>query len=213
MKRFMLIASMLVGITTFSQVESVSLDWEYNVLNESPFEERTIDFDQNGTIEVTVSSWVIQADNNIAIEMLINDNNINDSEYGSTKINNCGIVQDCASATSTSISGYIYTSNCNNNYTIGIYRIPVYFELADGFHHGLIYVKYNNNIIKIEGYSYNTIPEEFYDCSYLALTENRLKPLGDYKYYNFLGQEVTDPTGYTLKVYENGKVERLFISN
>lgn len=196
----------------FGQVETTILNLSYDMSIEFGPQTDTIDVNNDGIGEFIIQNW--KNSNNGVIEIVVLDKNPNDSEYGSVKTDIFNLIQDCGSATGTSLYGYIYSSDLTINHTVGIYKTPVYFELNDGFHYGLLYIEYNGLSITIKACSYNNEPDQLIDCTYLSLIEyTKTQEKEEFEYYDTIGQKVDNPVGFTIKVNKStNKSEKVFIN-
>ena len=95
--------------------------------------------------------------------------------------------------------------------------MPFKFHGTSVTHNAILYVRYQGTTITVEGYAWNPTPNGPCDCNstiWLSLKEYKIDYMkGDFNYYNLLGQEMESPSGLTLKVYESGYSEKVYIQN
>ncbi|NGF75752.1 hypothetical protein G5B10_07665 [Fluviicola sp. SGL-29] len=224
-----IIYSLAIGLISYSassQLNYVDIDWVIDQtasMSNNEVDTLGIDIDQDGTKDLRISSWSNHTvGESTVIEVLLLQKNSNELFYGlQTTINNCNYLKDCPGTPNYNHSmGYIYTSNiCGSNpYANEYVKFPFRFQGVSGTHCGFLYVRYVGTTITIEGYAWNPTPEGSCSCStsgWLTLE----KPgdiefdLGEFKYYNMMGQEVENPSGLVLKVYENGSSKKVYIQN
>lgn len=209
-----------ISYSANSQLNYVDTDWVIDqtiVMSNNEVDTLEIDIDLDGTIDLRISSW---SNHTVgiptAIEALLPGSPIN----GLQNMGGCVYLQDCPITPSyNNTMGYIYTSNCGSNPHANQYvKFPFRFQGSAGIHCGFLYVRYVGTTITIEGYAWNPTAGGNCSCStsgWLTLE----KPgdfefdLGKFKYYNLMGQEVENPNGITLKVYDSGVSEQVFIFN
>lgn len=227
MKTIFLFLFALPIFSSQSQISYVDIDWIIDqtiVMSNDEVDTLEMDIDQDGTKDLRISSWSNHTiGESTVIEVLLLQKNSNELFYGlQTTINNCNYLQDCPGTPNYNHSmGYIYTSNsvCGANPHANDYvKFPFRFQGVSGTHCGFLYVRYVGTTITIEGYAWNPTSGGSCSCStsgWLTLEQpgDFKFDLGDYKYYNLMGQEVENPNGFVLKVYETGYTQKVFISS
>lgn len=218
MKKILLILSVLLTLSSFSQLESVMLNWNYSLsdsITHATMQEIYIDGDTVSDMRISDS---YHASINI-VEVLLHDGHLN--------ADNHLIIDDCPVSNNWSneeIDGYIYTSLTETeildgvpdyNYSNETVKMPFNFNGGDGNHCGFLFVKYLNYDITVQGYIWNTVADAICSCNTsgtLGVDEIKLDYSNlKFSYYNLLGQKVYSPKGLVLKVYENGFTQKVFI--
>lgn|GEM_PF-3395869 len=213
---------LVIGLMSYSansQLNYVDIDWvidQSQVMADGEIDSLEIDIDQNGSIDMRISSW---SKHQSGIETVVEVIMLNDYAFGGLENTSCEYIADCPSNgfTYKDIAGYIYTSNCGSNpYANQYVKFPFQFQGVNGVHCGFLYVRYVGTTITIEGYAWNPVAGGNCSCStsgWLSLKQldNPDIDLGEYQYYNLLGQRVNDPKGLTLKVYESGLTEKVYL--
>lgn len=215
-----LIAMILLGITqplvAQSQLEYVNVDWVIDqsiVMTDGQTDTLTLDINEDGNDDLRITSW---SNHQSGIETVVEVLMLDAVGFGGLQVSNSNLyVQDCPSTSFTyqSIDGYIYTSDSPNPYADQYVKFPFRFEGTAGTHCGFLYVRYVGTTITIEGYAWNPTPSGTCSCStsgWLSLQELEPNQNGKYELYNLMGQQVENPEGLTLKVYENGLVEKIY---
>lgn len=225
MKTLFISITLFFALQSTAQIQYVNTDWIIDltqVMADGEADTLEFDFDQNGTKDMRISAWSNhQSGIQTAVEVLMFDA----VGFGGLQVSgSSSYISDCPASgfQYQSIVGYIYTSNAlPNPYTNQYVKMPFRFHSAAGTHCGLLYVRYEGSpattTIKIEGYAWNQTPEAPCDCNstgWLGLNKYQMnESKGDFEYYNLLGQRVENPEGFTLKVYESGISEKVFIVN
>lgn len=175
-----------------------------------------LDFDQDGNNDMRITSWANHIGDPIesAVEIIMIGNNGNlkphlTSSFAPKCPNN-------AQFDDSNNGGYLYYSDELVPYS-GIVKIPFRYNLSTIVSYGILYVNYQVNIVTIEAYAWNQTPGGYCDCNStasLGLEDlSTIENLGEFKYYNLMGQEVQYPSGLVLKVYESGLSQKVYISN
>lgn len=214
------LASVLISYSANSQLNYVDIDWVIDqtiVMQNGEVDTLEIDIDQNGTKDMRISSWSKHsAGIETVIEVLMKDA----VGFGGLKTNN-GYIEACVTSTSslTQIVGYIYTSDTPNPHSNQYVKMPFKFQGNNNNSYcGFLYVRYVGTTITIEGYAWNPTSGGNCNCAtsgWLTLEqlEDHQFDLGEFKYYNLIGQKIDNPSGLVLKVYENGFSEKIYIQN
>ena len=218
MKQALILLSIFFATTANSQLTYVDLDWvidQTQVMPDGQTNIQEIDFDSNGSNDMRIGSWSNhQAGIQTVVEVLM----IDAVGFGGLEIpGNSGYISDCPSTgfTYQDIVGYIYTSDEINPYVNQYVKMPFRFQGTSGTHCGFLYVRYVGTTITIEGYAWNPTPSGSCSCTssgWLSLKENESDE-EDYELYDLMGNRIDAPEGVTLKVYESGHVEKIFVMN
>lgn len=213
--------SFCLGVVSFSakaQITYVDTDWiidQTQVLVDGDMDTLELDFDQDGTKDMRISSW---SNHQSGIQTVTEVLMLDAVGFGGLQVQG-GYIADCPATgfTYQNIVGYIFTSDASNPYANQYVKMPFRFQGTAGTHYGLLYVRYQGTTITIEGYAWNATPNDPCDCNstgWLSLNEYQMDELqGNFHYYNMLGQQISNPQGLVLKVYEGGVSEQVFITN
>jgi len=218
MKKTLLFILTTFALNAHSQLTYVDVDWvidQTQVMPDGQTDVQEFDIDIDGTNDMRITSWSNhQAGIETVIELIMPDA----VGFGGVEVSgSSGYISDCPSSgfTYQSIGGYIYTSDETNPYNNQYVKMPFRFQGSAGVHCGFLYVRYVGTTITIEGYAWNPTPSGICSCTssgWLSLKEIELD--GDeYKLYDLMGNRVDTPEGLTLKVYESGHIEKVFVMN
>ena len=180
-----------------------------------------IDFNQDGISDMRIYSWSNQSymtGSGIEVQLFSDVYNFKGFNVDSKEYWN-----PCPSNPSNfnSAYAYLFRSDVERPSTRDYVMFPFRFTIGENIHFGVLHVLYEGPIVSIEGYTWNESPLKSCDCQ----TSNTSLTLGidtvpnefeglHFKYYNLLGQEITDePKGVVLKVYDNGQMERIHYAN
>ncbi len=217
MKKTLLILSLLLLNNSFSQMQSVMLDWNYSLsdsITHSAMQEIYIDGDAISDMRISDSYH----DSTNMIEVLLQNGHLN--------ADNHMIIDNCPTSnwSNEEISAYIYTSLTfaevqdgvsDYNYSNETVKLPFNFNGSDGNHCGFLFVKYLNFDITVQGLTWNTVAGATCSCNSsgsLGVDEIKLDYSNlKFSYYNLLGQKIENPKGLVIKVYENGLTQKVFI--
>lgn len=211
---------LLIGFATqaISQISYVNTDWvidQTQVMSNDEVDTLELDFDQDGTLDMRIYSW---SNHTNGIPTVVEALMLDAVGFGGIQTQ-ASYIADCpvSGFTYQSIVGYIFTSDASNPYSNQYVKMPFRFQGAAGTHYGLLYVRYQGTTITIEGYAWNPTPNGPCDCSstgWLSLHEYQMDEIqGNFHYYNMLGQKVENPQGLTLKVFENGSIQKVYITS
>lgn len=213
--------SFCLGVVSFSakaQITYVDTDWiidQTQVMVDGEMDTLELDFDQDGTKDMRISSW---SNHQSGIQTVTEVLMLDAVGFGGLQVQG-SYIADCPASgfTYQNIVGYIFTSVSPNPYTNQYVKMPFRFQGPAGTHYGLLYVRYQGTTITIEGYAWNATPNGLCDCNstgWLSLHEYQMEELhGDFHYYNMLGQQINNPQGLVLKVYESGISQKVFVTN
>lgn len=220
--------SFCLGVVSFSaksQITYVDTDWiidQTQVMVDGEMDTLELDFDQDGTKDMRISSW---SNHQSGIQTVTEVLMLDAVGFGGLQVQG-SYIADCPASgfTYQNIVGYIFTSDSPNPYTNQYVKMPFRFQGITGIHYGLLYVRYVNNsvtgeleTITIEGYTWNQTPGGLCDCNstgWLSLSEYQMDELqGNFHYYNMLGQQISNPQGLVLKVYESGLSKKVYVIN
>lgn len=231
MKTLILTLALSASTTSFAQLQEVHLDWIYNTSQYQTAETDSIFIDSDSLVDIMIHSWFLYegAYDNLGIEVLVKDHDDNftttPTSIGQTSI---GLILDCHQSGQSDLTAYIFSNNNGingNNYTSGYKKVPFDFEAADGIHCGFLFVRYDVNgnqeqIVTVEGYYWNPVLKSqaggTCPCNndYLSLTEQEPNQINiPFQFYNLIGQQIENPQGLALKVYENGSIQKVYISS
>lgn len=218
MKRLLFLFSLLFSISSFSQISYVDTDWiidQTQVMFDGQMDTLELDFDQDGTKDMRISSW---SNHQSGIQTVTEVLMLDAVGFGGLQVQG-SYIADCPATgfQYQSIVGYIFTSDSPNPYANQYVKMPFRFQGTAGTHYGILYVRYQGTTITVEGYAWNPTPSGSCDCNttdWLTLEEHQMnQPIGDFKYYNLLGQQLTNPQGLVLKVYDTGYITKTYITN
>lgn len=216
MKHLLILLFALITTVTSAQLNYIDLDWiidQTQVMMDGQTNIQEIDINADGSNDMRITSWSNhQSGIATVVEVLMLDAvgfGGLQAAIGNQYIQNC----PGTSFSYQSIDGYIYTSDSPNPYADQYVKFPFRFEGTAGPHCGFLYVRYVGTTITIEGYAWNPTPSGTCSCptsGWLSLKEFEPNQNGEYELYNLMGQQVDNPEGLTLKVYENGLVEKIY---
>ena len=218
MKTLFLSFAILCSLQATAQISYVDTDWiidQTQVMFDGQMDTLELDFDQDGTKDMRISSW---SNHQGGIQTVTEVLMLDAVGFGGIQVQG-SYIADCPATgfQYQSIVGYIYTSESSNPYANQYVKMPFRFQGSAGTHYGLLYVRYQGTTITVEGYAWNPTPNGPCDCNstiWLSLNEYEMDYMkGDFEYYNLLGQRVEGPSGLTLKVYESGYSEKVYIQN
>lgn len=218
MKTLFLSIATLFSLQAAAQISYVDTDWiidQTQVMFDGQCDTLELDFDQDGTKDMRITSW---SNHQGGIQTVTEVLMLNAVGFGGLQVQG-SYIADCPATgfNYQSIVGYIYTSGASNPYANQYVKMPFKFQGTSGTHYGLLYVRYVGTTITIEGYAWNPTPGGACDCNstiWLSLNEYEMNNMkGDFEYYNLLGQQVNNPSGIALKVYESGYSEKVYIQN
>lgn len=229
------ILTLFLLVTTsslFAQLQEVHLDWTYNTSQYQTADDDSIFIDSDSLVDIVVHSWFLYESTyeNLGIEVLVKDH---DDNFTTTPTaigqNSLGLIRDCHQSGQSDLTAYIYSNNApivsqgnDQNYTSGYKKVPFDFEAADGIHCGFLFVRYEVNtsqelIVTVEGYYWNPVLKNqtggTCSCSsdYLGLIKIEPNQINvPFEYQNVMGQKISEPQDLTLKVYQNGSVEKIY---
>ena len=208
----------VLATQTFAQISYVDTDWiidQTQVMFNGEMDTLELDFDQDGTKDMRISSW---SNHTGGIQTVTEVLMLHAVGFGGLQVQG-SYIADCPATgfQYQSIVGYIYTSGASNPYANQYVKMPFKFQGNAGTHNAILYVRYQGTTITVEGYAWNPTPNGPCDCNstiWLSLNEYKMNNMkGDFEYYNLLGQRVEGPSGLTLKVYESGYSEKVYIQN
>lgn len=218
MKKLFLSFSLILTFFVNAQISYVDTDWiidQTQVMVDGDMDTLELDFDQDGTKDMRISSW---SNHQSGIQTVTEVLMLDAVGFGGLQVQG-SYIADCPASgfTYQNIVGYIFTSDAPNPYANQYVKMPFRFQGAAGTHYGLLYVRYQGTTITIEGYAWNATPNGPCDCNstiWLALEEHQMnQPFGDFHYYNMLGQQMSNPQGLVLKVYESGLSKKVYVIN
>lgn len=218
MKTLFLSIGTLCSLQAAAQISYVDTDWiidQTQVMFDGQMDTLELDFDQDGTKDMRISSW---SNHQGGIQTVTEVLMLDAVGFGGLQVQG-SYIADCpvTGFQYQSIVGYIYTSESSNPYAGQYVKMPFRFQGAAGTHYGLLYVRYVGTTITVEGYAWNPTPNGPCDCNstiWLSLNKYEMDYMkGEFNYYNLLGQQVESPSGLTLKVYESGFSEKVYIQN
>lgn len=208
----------IISLSAKAQITYVDTDWiidQTQAMVDGEVDTLELDFDQDGTKDMRISSWSNHTTGILTVtEVLMLDA----VGFGGLQVQG-SYIADCPATgfTYQNIVGYIYTSDASNPYTNQYVKMPFKFQGSAGTHYGILYVRYQGTTITIEGYAWNATPNGPCDCNstgWLSLIEQQMNhDLADFKYYNMLGQQINNPQGLVLKVYESGLSKKVYITD
>lgn len=227
MKSVFLILSIFLSFVSFSQqMNYVEHSIVYDTSNlsvsgcgENNFD--SLDFNGDNIFDLRITSWFEHPSTcgiKSVIEILMLDYNPGDMLFnGKVLMDSNMLIKNCPDNifSDYSTTAYILSTDVYTNHTSGYYKIPFNFESNDGVHCGFLFVRYGDGgkTITIEGYSWNSIAGQSCSCGtgWLGLDEQvQTEFEKPYKYYNLLGQEVIEPHGLTVVLYENGVSKKAY---
>lgn len=218
MKTLLFFSSFLLNVGLFSQISYVNTDWiidQTQVMVDGEMDTLELDFDQDGTKDMRISSW---SNHQSGIQTVTEVLMLDAVGFGGLQVQG-SYIADCPASgfTYQNIVGYIFTSDASNPYANQYVKMPFRFQGTAGTHYGLLYVRYQGTTITIEGYAWNATPNGPCDCNstgWLSLSEYQMDELqGNFHYYNMLGQQISNPQGLVLKVYESGLSKKVYVIN
>lgn len=218
MKALFLSATLLCSINSISQISYVDTDWiidQTQVMFDGQCDTLELDIDQDGTKDMRITSW---SNHQGGIQTVTEVLMLHAVGFGGLQVSG-SYISDCPATgfSYQSIVGYIYTSGASNPYANQYVKMPFKFQGTAGTHNAILYVRYQGTTITVEGYAWNPTPNGPCDCNstiWLSLNEYKMDYMkGDFNYYNLLGQEIDNPVGIALKVYESGYSEKVYITN
>lgn len=220
MKTLFITLSLLCSLELSAQITYVNTDWvidQTQIMQNGDADSLELDFDNDGIKDMRITSWSnhTQGDPLTGITVLM----LHAVGFGGLEVApNQTYISDCP-ATGFSyddIVGFLYHSGFTNPYSNQYIKVSFKFQGNAGVHNGILYVRYVGTTITIEGYAVNLTPNGPCDCAttiWLSLNENQLNPTDEnFEYYNLLGQQIDNPKGLVLKVFESGLSERIFIN-
>lgn len=219
MKQILFSLTLFIALSASSQVTYVDTDWviDQTQVMEGDVDTLELDIDQDGSKDMRISSW---SNHQFGIETVVEVLMLDAVGFGGLQVaTNSSYISDCPATgfTYQSIGGYIYTSDFTNPHANQYVKMPFRFQGSAGTHHGLLYVRYVGTTITIEGYAWNQTPNGPCDCNstgWLSLNKLQMDQLkGNFQYYNLMGQRIEHPSGLTLKVYESGVTEKIYLVN
>lgn len=218
MKLFTLSFSLLLVISANSQISYVDTDWiidQTQIMQNGEADSLELDFDSDGIKDMRITSWSnhTAGDPLTGITVLM----LHAVGFGGLQVSST-YISDCPATgfSYNDLVGFLYHSGFTNPYANQYIKVPFKFQGNAGVHNGILYVRYVGTTITVEGYAWNPTPNGPCDCNatiWLSLNEYKMDMKGDFNYYNLLGQEVESPSGLTLKVYESGYSEKIYITN
>lgn len=220
MKTILLSIIFLYPLTYIAQITYVDTDWiidQTQVMFDGEVDTLELDFDQDGNKDMRISSW---SNHQSGIQTVVEVLMLDAVGFGGLQVPmSSSYIADCPSSgfSYQSIAGYVYTSDNSNPYANQYVKMPFKFQGSAGVHYGLLYVRYVGTTITIEGYAWNETPGAACDCNstdWLSLSEYQMDELqGNFHYYNMLGQQISNPQGLVLKVYESGLSKKVYVIN
>ena len=208
----------VLAAPAFTQISYVDTDWiidQTQVMFDGQCDTLQLDFDQDGTKDMRITSW---SNHQGGIQTVTEVLMLHAVGFGGLQVSG-SYIADCPATgfNYQSIVGYIYTSGASNPYANQYVKMPFKFQGNAGTHNAILYVRYQGTTITVEGYAWNPTPNGPCDCNstiWLSLNEYKMNNIkGDFEYYNLLGQQVENPSGLALKVYESGYSEKVYIQN
>ncbi|NVK65695.1 MAG: hypothetical protein HWE22_13970 [Flavobacteriales bacterium] len=214
MKYLYILILSLTSTSVFAQLSYVEIDWEIDqsiIMIDGDTDTLEFDIDQDGINDLRLTSW---SNHQAGIETVIEALLLSSTLHQGIETDGCNFWNACSQGFGSSgINGYLYSSNCNNP-SDGYYKYPFEFEGGLGIRCGFLYVRYEGSIITIEGYACNPNNNSC-SCStsgWVGLDKPKIISGEEpHKFYNLMGQEVSDPNGLVLRVYESGFTEKVYI--
>lgn len=221
MKTLFISISLLCSLYSTAQITYEDTDWiidQTQVTSNGDADTLEIDFDQNGSKDMRITSW----SNHSIGSPLTSMTALMLHGFGNGGLEvapNQTYISDCPATSFAygAMVGYLYNSDFSNPYADQYVKVPFKHIAPNGVHYGLLYVRYVGTTVTIEGYAYNQTVNGACDCNstiWLALDDNEMNDQlkGDFDYYNLMGQQVEHPEGLVLKVFESGSTEKTFIT-